>query len=165
MFSVQLRDVPEHHVVVERGTVAQAELSEYLKGAMARVHARAQEHGGVAGTTAWPYLHREDRPDEPVFFVVYHGDPNEGPVLVEACAPVPTEGADVVSQPAHREAFVRLTRAQTAPPLIGDAYQAVEAWILGQNLKIDGPPREVYYTDFFSAGPDDDVFDVAFPVA
>jgi len=33
MFSVQLRDVPEHHVVVERGTVAQAELSEYLKGA------------------------------------------------------------------------------------------------------------------------------------
>ena len=165
MFSVQLRDVPEHHVVVERGTVAQAELSEYLKGAMARVHARAQEHGGVAGTTAWPYLHRDDRPDEPVFFVVYHGNPNEGPVLVETCAPVRTEGADIVSQPAHREAFVRLTRAQTAPPLIGEAYQAVEAWILGQNLKIDGPPREVYYTDFFGAGPDDDVFDVAFPVA
>jgi hypothetical protein len=165
MFSVHLRDVPEHRVVVERGTVALSELSDYLQGSMARVHALAQEHGGVAGTTAWPYLHRDDRPDEPVFFVVYHGNPNDGPVLVETCTPVRTEGADVVFQPAHREAFVRLTRAQTAPPSIGEAYEAVEAWIFGQHLTIDGPPREVYYTDFFGAGPDEDVFDVAFPIA
>src|SRR3981189_3036071 len=104
MFSIQLRHGPDAHCVVERGRGAQAELSDYLQGAMARVHALAQEHGGVAGTSAWPYLHREDGPDQPVFFVVYHGNPNEGPVLVETCAPVRTEGADVVRQPAHREA-------------------------------------------------------------
>jgi hypothetical protein len=163
MFDIQLRDVPEHFVVAEQRTVAQAELFDYLVGAMARVHTRARDHGGVAGTDAWPYLRRDDRAVEPVFFVIYHGNPNEGPVPVEVCAPVSADGADLVRQPAHREAFVRLTKTQVAN--IGQAYEAVMAWITGQGLKVDGAPREVFFTDFPAAAGDDDVFDVAFPVA
>ena len=120
MDEVRIRDVPEHVVVTERRSVDQAELERWLPGAMARVAGLAGDNGGVAGTAAWPYLERTGRKDEPVFFVVYEGNP---------------------------------------------AYEKVERWIGEQGLRIAGPPREVFYTDYFDAADTDDVFDVAFPIA
>jgi effector-binding domain-containing protein len=67
-------------------------------------------------------------------------------------------------RPAHREAFVRLRKEQTGP-LVGAAYEKVERWIGAQGLRIAGPPREVFYTDYFDAADADDMFDVAFPLA
>jgi effector-binding domain-containing protein len=46
----------------------------------------------------------------------------------------------------------------------GDVYVAIENWIEGQGLEIAAAPRETYWTDFYSAAADDEVFDVAFPV-
>jgi hypothetical protein len=169
MFEIRVREVPEQVVVAEERTVAQAELVEWLPGAMSRVSTAAGGLGGVAGSSSMAWLDRAGRPSEPVFIVIYGGNPNEGPVPVEVCAPVAAEdgsaGVPTRRVPAHREAYVRLTRAQTEPATLGSAYGAVERWIGEQGLEVSAAPREVYYTDYFSAAPTDDVFDVAWPVA
>ena len=169
MFDVKLRDVPEQVVVTEQRTVDQAQLVEWLPGAMARVARSAEGFGGVIGSSSFPWLERRDHPSAGVFIVIYEGNPNEGPVPVEVCAPVAGQNgpADAATRrvPAHREAYVRLTRAETEPTSrIGDAYVAVERWIGAQGLEVAAAPREVYYRDYHTAGPEDEVFDVAFPV-
>ncbi|HXM59110.1 MAG TPA: GyrI-like domain-containing protein [Candidatus Dormibacteraeota bacterium] len=168
MFEIRQREVPELLVVTEERTVNQAELVEWLPGAMGRVARAADGVGGIAKTTAMPWLLR-DGPGESVFIVIYEGNPNEGPVPVEVCAPIDggrSDTGDVPSRrvPAHREAYVRLTRAQTEPATLGSAYAEVERWIGAQGLDVAAAPREVYYRDYFSAGPDDEVFDVAWPI-
>ena len=167
MFDIKVREVPEQLVVTEQRSVDQNELEQWLPGAMGRVHKSARAFGGVIQTSAMPWLLRDGRPDEPVFIVIYEGNPNEGPVPVEVCAAVPTEngGGDAPTRriPAHREAYVRLTKAQIEPATLGSAYSTVEQWIGSQGLEVAAAPREVYYTDFFAAAPGDDVFDVAWP--
>jgi hypothetical protein len=152
------RDVPEQHVVSEVRSVDQAALEAWLPGAMARVAAG----GGLLGTTAWPHL---DRPgdDQPVFVVIYEGNPNEGATPVEVCAVVSSAGTRTI--PAHREAYVRVTKEQVVTGRLGGVYEAVEKWIGEQGLAIAAAPRETYWTDFPAAGAQDPVFDVSFPVA
>ena len=169
MFDIKVREVPEQLVVTEQRNVNQAELVEWLPGAMARVSSSTKPFGGVVDTLAQPWLLRNDRPSEPVFIVIYEGNPNEGPVPVEVCAPIdggrePDAKAPTRRVPAHREAYVRLTRAQTEPATLGAAYLEVERWIGAQGLEVAAAPREVYWRDYFSAGPDDEVFDVAWPI-
>ena len=67
-------------------------------------------------------------------FVVYHGEVNEdsdGPV--EVCLPsAPTgdsTGAAMRREPAHREAYVRLRKAQVEFPQILSAFDAVAQWM------------------------------------
>jgi Transcriptional regulator, effector-binding domain/component len=73
-------------------------------------------------------------------------------------------GAEVRVEPARRIAFVRINRAQVAHPQILAAFEAVESWITGRGLSVDGPCREIYFADWDAAGPEDAVCDVAFPV-
>jgi len=40
----------------------------------------------------------------------------------------------------------------------------VGAWATANNVEITGAPREIYFADFRSAAPADEVCDVAFPV-
>ena len=162
MTEVQLRDVPEQHVVTETRTVDQAGLEAWLPGAMARVAERARAAGGVLGTADWPFLERPADPSEPVFLTIYEGNPNEAPTQVEVCATVPTGGDRTIA--AHREAYARVTKSLVTTGKLGGVYEAVEQWIDANGLAIARAPREVYWTDFMGAGADDDVFDVAFPV-
>jgi hypothetical protein len=162
MFEVRLRDVPEQHVVTETRSVGQAELEAWLPGAMARVAERARAAGGLLGTADWPFLERSGRPDEPVFVTIYEGNPNEGPTPVEVCATVAAGGDRSI--PAHREAYVRVTKALVTTGALGGVYEAVEKWIAANGLAVARAPRETYWTDFPSAAADDEVFDVAFPV-
>jgi len=169
MKDIELREVPEQLVITEQRTVDQAQLLEWLPGAMGRVDRAAEGFGGVARTSSQPHLLRNGHSDEKVFIVIYEGNPHEGPTPVEVCAPVsgPAAGAtDVATRtvPAHREAYVRLTRAEAAPEEIGAAYVAVERWIGEQGLEMTGAPREVYWRDYFSAAQTDEVCDVAWPV-
>jgi hypothetical protein len=157
MTEIQIRDVPELHVVTEARDVDQAQLLEWLPGAMARV---VRAGALTAATQTWV-----DRPptDDPVFVVTYEGNPNEGPTRVEVCAPVAAGGDQTF--PAHREAFVRVTKGQVVGGQLGGVYEAIEKEIGNRGLRIVAAPREVYWTDFMSAADDDQVFDVAFPVA
>ena len=169
MNDIEFREVPEQLVITEQRNVDQAQLMEWLPGAMARVVQSAEGLGGVSRTSSQPHLLRNGHSDEPVLIVVYEGDPHEGPVPVEVCAPIagPAAGAaDVATRtvPAHREAYVRLTRAEAAPDTIGAAYRELERWIGEQGLEMTGAPREVYWTDYFSAAQTDEVCDVAWPI-
>lgn len=166
MADVRMRDVPEQLAVTEQRSVDQAALEAWLPGAMARVAAAAGGHGGPLGTADWPYLERPAEPNAQVFVVIYDGNPNEGPVPVECCATVPAATDDVATRriPAHREAYARVTKAMVEGGELGAVYPAIEKWITSNGLDIAGPPRETYWTDFFGAGPGDEVFDVSFPV-
>lgn len=160
MIDVRIRDVPEQHVVTETRSVDQAALVEWLPGAMSRVAQTAREAGGLLETDAWPFLERP--PGDPVFVVIYEGNPNDGETPVEVCATVPQGGDRVI--PAHREAYARVTKAQVSSGELGVVYPAIEKWISEHGLAVARAPRETYWTDFFAAADGDEVFDVAFPV-
>jgi hypothetical protein len=161
MVDVRIRDVPEQHVVTETRKVDQAALEAWLPGAMARVAQAARDAGGLLGAADWPFLERDS--DDPVFVVVYEGNPNEGETPVEVCATVAAGGDRTI--PAHREAYVRVTKAQVTTGQLGGVYPAIEKWISEHGLAVARAPRETYWTDFYGAADDDEVFDVAFPIS
>jgi hypothetical protein len=164
---VLMREVPEQVVVTEQRMVDQEALQRWLPEAMGRVHKAAGDAGG--STAEQPWLLRGQFGPEPVFIVIYEGNPNEGETPVECCTPLRAgaaapDGAATRSIPAHREAYVRLRKQTVLSGGIGEVYVAIERWIDGRDLEISAAPRETYWTDFGSAGPGDEVFDVAFPV-
>jgi hypothetical protein len=164
---VLLRDVPEQVVITEQRMVDQAALERWLPGAMSRVLKAAGN--AAARTVEQPYQQRDHLPEEPVFIVIYEGNPNEGETAVECCTPlqagVPAP-ADAASRaiPAHREAYVRVTKSTVESGHLGDIYIAIEKWIGSKELDIAAAPRETYWTDFYAAGRNDLVLDVAYPV-
>jgi effector-binding domain-containing protein len=136
---VLVRDVPEQVVITEQRMVDQAALES------------------------------DHFPPEPVFIVIYEGNPNEGETAVECCTPLragvaaPADAASRVI-PAHREAYSRVTKRVAESGRIGDVYVVTEQWIGSNGLEIAAAPRETYWTDFYAASENDVVFDVAFPV-
>lgn len=164
---VRMREVPEQTVVTEQRMVDQQALEQWLPEAMPRVHKAAGDM--AAGTAEQPYLLRNHVADEPVFIVIYEGNPNEGETAVECCTPLRAggkapDGVATRTIPAHREAYVRVPKQTVRSGRIGDVYMGIEKWIEGQGLEFAAAPRETYWTDFFAAADDDEVFDVAFPV-
>ncbi|WP_037628095.1 MerR family transcriptional regulator [Streptomyces aureus] len=162
-FAVETAEVPEQVVLTEKRHVLAPELPVWIPGSLGRLEGGAREAGGVAGPP----------------FVTYHAEvsvESDGPA--EACVPVVDEaaarawaerqgratGAAVRVEPAHRIAFVRITKAQVAHPQILAAFEAVEHWVAERGLSVDGPCREIYFADWDAAGPEDAVCDVAFPV-
>ena len=156
-FGIRERDIPAQLVLTEQRSLRITGLKGWLPEALRRLAATATSHGGLDGDV----------------FVVYHGEVNEdsdGPV--EVCAPVAREtglppGAAVRLEAAHREAYVRISRAQLEFPQILSAFDAVGQWIAESGRCQAGPPREVYPggADTAAAAPGDPVCDVAFPVA
>ena len=151
-FEIHQRDMPDQIVLSEKREVDMFGLPATILGATRRLTERAGAHGGVAGEQ----------------FVVYHGEVNEdsgGPV--EVCLPVATESAGTRHEPAHRQAYVIVTKAQFEWPQILSAYDAVEQWIDWHSRTCVGSPREIYRAgvDPESAAPTDVVCDVAFPIA
>ncbi|RIJ77161.1 MerR family transcriptional regulator [Nakamurella silvestris] len=152
MYTISERQVPEQTVLTEQRHVTADALPTYIYEAMTRLLTAAEKFGGPS--------------DSP--FVVYHGEVNQesdGPV--EVCIPV--AGAEAFAdptrvEPAHRVAYTRITKAQVEFPQILSAYTAVEQWIRANDRTVAGSPREVYFTDFGAAAPEDEVCDIAFPV-
>ena len=83
---VRMREVPGQVVVTEQRMVDQEALERWLPEAMARVHKAAGDM--AAGTAEQPYLLRGHAADEPVFIVIYEGNPSEGETAVECCTPL-----------------------------------------------------------------------------
>lgn len=162
MVGVRVRDVPEQHVVSETREVDQAGLEAWLPGAMARVAERARAAGGLLTTTDWAFLERPAG-DDPLMIAIYEGNPNEGPTPVEVSATVAAGGDRTI--PAHREAFVRVSKSQVTSGELGLVYEVIEKWIAANGLAVARAPRETYWTDFGAADAGDEVFDVAFPVS
>ncbi|MGW1542536.1 MerR family transcriptional regulator [Streptomyces sp. NPDC002309] len=162
-FVVETAEVPAHVVITESRHTLAHELPAWIGASLGRLEEAARECGGVVAAP----------------FVIYHSEvstESDGPV--EACVPVADEAAarawaeragrahraTVRVEPARRLAYTRITKAQVAHPQILAAFEAVEEWTREKGLSYDGPCREVYFADWDSAGAEDPVCDVAFPV-
>jgi DNA-binding transcriptional MerR regulator len=154
-FEVSERDVPARTVLCEQRHVNAFELPTWLETRATHLIDLATRHGGLA-----------DR-----WFVVYHGeisDDSNGPA--EICVPIHPDHAPALDvptrlDPAHHEAFARLRKIQVAYPQIMTGYDAVEQWTVHNQRAVSGPPREIYDPGFMTAGPDELVVDIAFPVS
>ncbi len=154
MYEIETRTVEEQRVATIEERVLAAGLPDFIGRAMDTIHSELARRGVRTG----------------IPFVAYHGEVNldsDGPV--EVCVPYegsvqPTGAIRTRIEPAHDEAYARITRAEVAFPRILDAYAAVERWISGNDHRVNGSPREVYFVDFDSAGPDDPACDITFPV-
>jgi DNA-binding transcriptional MerR regulator len=145
------REVPEQTVLSEGQATDVQGLPATIIGATARLRKAAGRHGGRAGE----------------LFVIFHGEVNEdsdGPV--EVCLPVTATSTATRIEPAHREAYVKVTAAQLRWPHILSAYDSVERWIDARGRVGIGAPREVYRDGPVPecAAPADEVCDVAFPI-
>ncbi len=109
-------------------------------------------------------------------FLVYHGEvgpDSDGPV--EYCRAVPADRAEEIAarfehlttrlDPAHREAYVRLTKAQLGPVDGGRAFATLQRWAAEHGESPAGPPRHVFFADMRTAADDDPVSDVVGPLA
>ena len=150
-YGIRQRDVPAQFVLTEKRSLQVTELKKWLPDVMCRLAEAASRHGGLAGD----------------MYAVYYGEVNEdsdGPV--EVCAPVGARIGEARDEPARREAYVAISRAQLEFPQILSAYDAVADWIGSAGLTQAGPPREVYPRgiDIATAAPGDLVCQIAFPV-
>ena len=154
MYDIHIRDVPEQRVITEQRHTTVSGLVDFIGPASGRQWTIAEQHGGPTGQN----------------FVVYHGEVNEdsdGPV--EVCTPIPPDVGnlpDVATriEPAHREAYTRIRKSQVAFPQILAAYDTVSKWITANGHTISAAPREVYLGDMRTAGINDEVCDIAFPI-
>jgi hypothetical protein len=64
----------------------------------------------------------------------------------------------------ERDLPEQIVLTEVAFPQILSAYDAFSQWISAKRLSVAGSPPEVYFTDFGSAAPTDEVCDAAFPV-
>ncbi len=155
MFEVEAREVPEQKVLTVQRNVYVRDLSPFIGGTVAKLYKHLVQAGLEAAGPC---------------FVIYHNDVNEdsnGPA--EVCLPFrgaaePAGEMRVRLEPAHREAFTRITKGQVAFPGILRAFDAVHDWVRDQGLEESAPPREVYFADWEKVGPDDPACDIAWPV-
>ncbi|WP_415950086.1 MerR family transcriptional regulator [Streptomyces sp. KLOTTS4A1] len=160
-FEIHTVEVPERTVLGESRHVLAPELPAFIGESLGRLEKAAQECGGVVAAP----------------FVAYHSEvtqESDGPA--ESCVPVADTAAarawagrqgpaiTARTEPAHRLAYTRVTKAQVAYPQILAAYEAVERWVEEQGLTITGPCREVYFANWEGLGPDDEACDIAYPV-
>ena len=148
------RDVAEQTVLTEQRHVYVGQLT-WTREAAARLTAHAGRCGGVAGG----------------HFVIFHGivtADSDGPV--EVCVPVrhpPQDPAELAwrVEPAHREAFIPVTRAHFEIPAIWSVYDRLARWAAASGRSRAGAPREVYRpaAEPLFAPPGQHICDVAIP--
>lgn len=152
MSEVQVRQIAEQQVLTEQRHTTVDGLDPFISEGFGRLMQAAGRIGGATGAA----------------MVIYHGEVNEdGDGPVELCVPVTGDvgpGVAVRTEPAHREAYLTVTKAQVEFPQILGAYEQVEQWVRDSGHTTIASPREVYFNDFMAAGPDDLVCDVAWPI-
>ena len=153
---VHERDVAQQIVLTEQRHVYIGQLT-WTREAAARLTAHAARCGGVAGG----------------HFVIFHGmvtADSDGPV--EVCVPVrhpPQDPAELAwrVEPAHREAFISVTRTHFEIPAIWSIYDRLARWVAAPGRRRAGAPREAYRPEaeplFAPAGQQ--ICDVAIPFA
>jgi DNA-binding transcriptional MerR regulator len=153
---VHERYVPEQLVLTEQRHVYIGQLT-WTQVAAGRLVAHADRCGGVAGQR----------------FVIFHGlvsADSDGPV--EVCVPVSHPPADLAElawrvEPAHHEAFIKVTKVQFEAPAILSVYDQLAQWAAASGRKPTGSPREVYASGVepLFAAAHAHVCDVAIPLA
>lgn len=155
-FPVSTRWVPDAMVVSASAHVLQPELPRFIPDRLRLLRAHVAACGAVADEIDWTTYHSTSTSD------------SAG--LVEVCVPFagsvpPTTEITVRVEPAHREAYARLTKGQVRPPHIMHAFDAVATWLGRRGRRRTLDPREVYFADWVAVDDATPAVDVAFPYA
>lgn len=156
IMTVQTRTVAETTYVTETKRVWPPEIPGFIQESTDRLAAVAGKFGGWAGPLTTIF-------DSPVNDDTDGDVRNSVPVRSGVNPSDVAEPTTVLIEPAGEEAYTRITKAQVRYPQILQAYDEVYSWLTEQNLMPRLAPREIYFTDFMSAGPDDEVCDIAVP--
>lgn len=151
--------------------VAEREVRQQ-KVAFVQQHVTAERLEAFLGEVTeelFAYLRTADACLSGPVFAVYHGlvdQDGNGPV--EVCVPTdspiqPAGRIGVRLEPAHRQAFIELRKAQSEYPTVAGAFEAVASWLDRQGLHPSASAREVYYPNWATAGAGEHVMDVAVP--
>lgn len=153
-FEVGTRWVAAEKVATVSRRVLQPDLPGFIPEALGTL----REHLGRSGARA-----------RDIDWTVYHGTiTTDSAGLVEVCVPFegtvePTPEVAVRVEPAHHEAWTRLTKGQVRPPDVMYAFDAVIRWVreAGHAPALD--PREIYVADWVAVDDDTPAVDVAQP--
>jgi DNA-binding transcriptional MerR regulator len=160
-FVVAERAVPDRAVLSALRQVCEGEAGATMGELLGRM--RAAAGGGLAGADGCP-------------FAIVHGAvsaDSDGPMeIVRPCADLASAEAaantlgDVQARtdPAHDEAFVRLTLPQTRWPAQLDALAAIEAHLKSAGRSPAGPPRQIMIADWRTVGDDEPACLLAVPL-
>jgi DNA-binding transcriptional MerR regulator len=159
MKDISVRAIPERKVASISRHVTLAEADAFFAEAFPRLRAVAPGLPGIEG----------------VPFVVYYGEvsaDSDGPA--ELCRPVAMdtpEGAvtgspdiQVRVEPAHEEAYIRLSVAEMAWPRMLPFADALERWGRDHDRRPSAPLRQVLFADLRTAGPDTQACDLSVPL-
>jgi DNA-binding transcriptional MerR regulator len=155
MYDVTVRDMPARSLLTAQRHVTADEITAFTTELVLRVGGKAPGLPGVAGAP----------------FLIYYGEVSaDGDGPVEWCRPVPDDIADHFGmtlrvEPAHREAYVRLTAAQTDATHGELAGETLEQWCMAHGERPGSAPRQIFIADLRTAAPDDPACDVAVPLS
>ena len=150
--SVDLRLVPDQLVLSLTREVRLGQIDEFIDDSFDRLILLGERAGSL--------------------IVIYHGEiyaDEHHPV--EVCLPVVSAPAQLPDgvvariEPTHREAYLRITKAQTDYPEISDQQDRLERWLDDNHVQVTGPFRELYLADFDAARMDDPVCELAYPIS
>ncbi len=159
MRDVELRTIPERTVLSITRHVTTATTDAFFDDAFRRLRAAGTGVGGIGGAP----------------FLVFYGevsDDNDGPI--ELCRPVlseglpdsPAVGSDIQTrtEPAHDEAYVRLSLGEMRWPAMLPFLDVVERWARDHGRLPRAPFRQVLIADQRSADPTTLVCDLSLPL-
>jgi DNA-binding transcriptional MerR regulator len=159
MYDIELRTMPERTLLSINRHVGPDAIDAFFDEAFTRLRAAAP---GVAGIEGVPFL-------------MFYGEVSEdGDGPIELCRPVDAQAADldqnaigdiqVRVEPAHDEAFIRLTAEEIGWPAMLPAYDALERWVNDHGRASAGVLRQLLFADLRIATPDTAACDLSVPL-
>lgn len=150
-YEVQQRAVPERAVL---SAVRRAHIDELGPTLGALLGAMSSAGPGLTGVDGCPYV---------VYYAEVSHD-SDGPVeLVRPMGDLSMaqresallENVQARVEPAHEEAFVALTMAQTRGSATMEALDVLEEFVVSKGATVASPPRQIMIADWRTAGPDE----------
>jgi hypothetical protein len=157
MYDVELRTIPQRTLLSINRHVDGSGTDAFFDEAFAALRAGGRGIGGIAGAP----------------FLIFYGevsDDGDGPL--ELCRPVDDSTASFETrgdvqrrvEPAHEEAYIRLTMKEMGWPAMLPACDALERWTKEHRREPAGALRQVLIADQRTAAPETPVCDLAVPL-
>lgn len=156
IMTVQTRETEEMTYITEIADLGPEDIPGFIRESCDRLAVVADRVGGWAGPLTTIYLSPiNDETDGRI--------QNAIPVHAGVTAADIEPPTAVLVEPAGEQAFTRITKARVQFPQILQAYDEVYAWLEEHKFTPAAPPREIYFADFGTAAPAEEVCDIAVP--
>jgi DNA-binding transcriptional MerR regulator len=160
-YEVQVRTVPARAVLSGTRRAHAAELGQILGTLLGRMRASGP---GLAGVEGCPYTiyyaQVTEDSDGPVEMVRPMADLAQAEQAAAALGDVQAR-----VEPAHDEAFIRMTMRQTRGGRAQlEILDALQRFVASSGRDVNAPPRQVMIADWRTAGPDEPACDLVLPL-